>query len=156
MSYAKALEKKHNVRAFETTICKRRLLFAGALQRTTNKRLTHRVMLGTMADGMNPGRGRPEKNWAQCLVDDIRVLEATEGSTDNSPLLLGVDTVLWPRAAKKNGNWHRGIVGEADRFMTRWHRGEAEKSWQRLTEEEARRSSTQGAPGGRGGGKQSF
>ena len=72
-----------------------------------------------MAGGVNPERGRPEKNWAQRLVDDIRVLEATEGSTDSSPLLFGVETVLWPRAAKKSGNWHRGVVDAADRFMTR-------------------------------------
>eukprot|EP00904_Undaria_pinnatifida_P004437 jgi/Undpi1/13995/HiC_scaffold_9.g03646.m1 len=93
-------------------------------------------MFGTMAGGVNPGRGRPEKNWAQCLVNDIRVFEATEGSTDSSLLLFGVETVLWPSATKKSGNWHRGIVDAADRFMTRRHRGEAEKSWQRLTAED--------------------
>ena len=102
MSYAKAL-KKAQCESVETTIRKRSLLFAGAVQRTTNGRLTHRVMFGSMAGGVNPGRGRPEKNWAQCLVDDIRVYEATEGSTDSSPLLLGVETVQWPRATKKSG-----------------------------------------------------
>ena len=35
--------------------------------------------------------------------------------------------------------------------MTRWHRGEAEKNWQRPTAEDAE-SSNQGKPGGRGGG----
>ena len=64
----------------------RRLLFAGAVQRTTNERLSHRVMFGTMAGGVNPGRGRPEKNRARCLVGDIRVFEATEGSTTIAPL----------------------------------------------------------------------
>ena len=135
MSYAKAL-KKAQCASVETTIRKRRLLFAGAVQRTTNERLTHRVMFGTMAGEVNPGRGRPEKNWAQCLVNDIRVFEATEGSTDSSLLLFGVETVLWPSATMKSGNWHRGIVDAADRFMTRRHRGEAEKSWQRLTAED--------------------
>ena len=57
--------------------------------------------------------------------------------------------MLWPRASK-SGNWHKGTVDAADRFMTRWHRGEAEKSWQRLTAEDAK-SSNQGKPGGRGG-----
>ena len=52
MSYAKAL-KKAQCDNVETTIRKRRLLFAGAVQRTTNKRLTHRVMFGTMAGGVN-------------------------------------------------------------------------------------------------------
>ena len=60
MSYAKAL-KKAQCESVETTIRKRRLLFAGAVRRTGKKRLTHRVMFGTMADGVNPGRGRPER-----------------------------------------------------------------------------------------------
>ena len=57
------------------------------------------------------------------------VFQATEGSTDSSPLLIGVETALGPSAAKKSGKWYRGVVDAADRFMTRWHRGEAEKSW---------------------------
>ena len=61
MSYAKAL-KKAQCESVETTIRKRRLLFADAVQRTTNERLTHRVMFGTLAGGENPGPGRPEKN----------------------------------------------------------------------------------------------
>ena len=50
-------------------------------------------------------RERPEKNWAQCLVDDLRIFRATEGSTESVPLVLGVETVLWPTAAKKGGKW---------------------------------------------------
>ena len=116
LSYAKAL-KKAQCESVETTIRKRPLLFVGAVQRTTNERLIHRVMFGAMAGGVNPGRGRPEKNWAQCLADDISVVfEATKGSTNSSPLLFGEEAVLWPRAAKKSGKWHRGIVDAADRF----------------------------------------
>ena len=59
MWYAKALKKVQR-ESVETIIRKRRLLFAGAVQRTTNERLTHRVMFGTMTGGVNPGRGRPE------------------------------------------------------------------------------------------------
>ena len=59
--------------------------------------------------------------------------------------------MLWPREAKKDGHWHRGVVDAADRFMARWYRGEAEKSWQRLTAEDAK-SSNQGKPGERRGG----
>ena len=61
MPYAKALKKAH-FESVETTVRKRRLLFAGAVQRTYNERLTRRVMFGTMAVGENPGPGRPEKN----------------------------------------------------------------------------------------------
>ena len=59
MSYTKALEKAQS-ESVETTIRKRRLLFAEAVQRTTNERLTHRVMSGTLAGGESPGPGRPE------------------------------------------------------------------------------------------------
>ena len=84
-------------------------------------------MFGTMAGGVNPERDRPEQNWAQCPVDIIRVFEATEGSTDSPPLLFEAETVRWPRKAK-SGSCHREIVDTADRFMKKWHRGEAEKS----------------------------
>ena len=114
MSYAKAL-KKTQCESVETTICKRHLLlFTGAAQRTNNERLTRRVMLGTMAGGENPGPGRPKNNWDQCLVDDFRVFRATEGSTESSPLVFGVDTVLWPTAAKNGEKWYRRVVVAAD------------------------------------------
>ena len=61
MSYAKALKKARCERV-KTTIRRRRLLFARAVQRTINERLTHRVMFGTLAGGENSGPGRPEKN----------------------------------------------------------------------------------------------
>ena len=80
MSYAKA-PKKAQCEIFDKTIRKRRLL-------TTSERLTHRVMFGKMAGEVNPERGRPKKNWAQRLIDDIRVFEATEGSTDSSPFIV--------------------------------------------------------------------
>ena len=50
MSYAKALEKAQ-CESVETTNRKRSLLFAGAVQRTHNERLTRLVMFGTMAGG---------------------------------------------------------------------------------------------------------
>ena len=104
MSYAKAL-KKAQYESVKTTIGKRRLLFERAVQRAHDERLTRRVVFGAMAGGENPGPGRPEKNWAQCLVDDFRVFRATEGSTESVPLVFGVETVLWPTAAKKDGKW---------------------------------------------------
>ena len=65
--------KKAQCKSVETTIRKRRLLVAGGVKRTNNERLAHRVMFGTMAGGENPRPGRPENNWAYCLVDDLRV-----------------------------------------------------------------------------------
>ena len=54
MSYAKAL-KKAQCESVETTIRKRRLLFAGAVQRTTNERLTHRVYVWDVGWWGEPG-----------------------------------------------------------------------------------------------------
>ena len=105
MSHAKAI-KKEQCQSVETSVGKRRLLFAGVVQRATNERLTHRVMFGMMASGVNSGRGRPETNWAQCLADDIRVFEATEGSAESSRLIFGVETVLYGR-----GNLSRARTG---------------------------------------------
>ena len=96
MSHAKALKEARS-ESVETTIRKRRPLIAGGIRRATNEWLTRRVMFGTMAGGENPGSGRPEHSWAQCLADDLRVFQAPEGSTESSHLLLGVGTVLWPK-----------------------------------------------------------
>ena len=72
----------------------------------TEEQLSRRVMFGTMVGGKNPGPGRPEKNWAQCLVDDFRVFGATKGSTESVSFMFGVETVLWPTAAKTGGKWY--------------------------------------------------
>ena len=146
MSYAKA-----QCESVETTIRKRRLLYAGGVQRTHNEGLTRRVMFETMAGGENPGPGRPEKDWAQCLVDDLRVFRATEGSTESVPLVFGLETVLWPTATKKGGKRCRGVVEAAEYFMTRWQRHEVESSWLRYATEDAK-SDDKGRGGGRKGG----
>ena len=49
----------------------------------------------------------------------MAVFRAKEGSTETSPLLSGVGTVLWPTQAKKAGKWYRG-----DRQSGRWLHGE--------------------------------
>ena len=116
MSYTKVFNKAR-CESVETTIRKRRLLFAGVVQRMTNERLARRVMFGTMTGGEYPGPDRPENIWAQCLADDLRVLHATEGSMESLPLLFGAETVLRPRAAKTNGRWYRGVIQAVDCFM---------------------------------------
>ena len=77
MSYAKAL-KKAQCESIETTIRKRRLLFAGGVQRSNSERLIRQVMFATMA-------GEENSNWAQYLADDLRVFRATEGFTKTAP-----------------------------------------------------------------------
>ena len=44
-------------------------------------------------------------------------------------MALGVKIALWSRAAKKSGNWYRGVVDAAGRFMMKWHRTETDKHW---------------------------
>ena len=51
--------------------------------------------------------------------------------------MFGVETLLWPRAAKKSGKCYRGGVEAADCFMVRWHRDEAQKSELRHAAEDA-------------------
>ena len=96
------------------------------------------MKFGTMAGREDPGPGRPEKNWAQCIVDDLRAFRATEGSTESAALVFGVATVLWPTAAKKGGEWYRGVVEAANCFMTRWQRDKAESGWLRHAAEDAK------------------
>ena len=64
--------------------------------------------------------------------------------------MFGVETVLRPRADKKSGKWHRGVFDAAETFMTRCHKGDADKSWLRLATEDAK-IGDKGKPGGRGG-----
>ena len=64
MSYAKAIKKAQR-ETVNTTIRKRRPLFAKAVQRTTNERLTRRVIFRTMVGGEKSGPDRPENNRAQ-------------------------------------------------------------------------------------------
>ena len=53
-------------------------------------------------------------------------------------MVFGVETVLWPTAAKKGRQWYRGVVEAAECFMARWHKDEAESSWQRHATEDAK------------------
>ena len=63
MSYAKVF-KKAQCESVEITIRRWRILFAEGVQRTHNGRLSHRVMFGAMAGGVNPGPGRLERTGA--------------------------------------------------------------------------------------------
>ena len=77
------------------------------------------------------------------------MFETKEGSTETSYLLFGVETVLWPPAAKKAGKWSWGIVKAANGFMARWHRAEMEKSWLRHANEDAKKKGNTQKGGGR-------
>ena len=80
-------------------------------------------------EGQRPGG--LQKTWYRCLVEDLTVFRATEGSTERSPLVFGVDTAVWTVAAKKAGKWYRGVLEEAERFVVKWHNDWAELSKRR-------------------------
>ena len=81
---------------------------------------------------------RPTRKDLGPMSDDLRVFRAIEGSTESIPLVFGVETVLWPTAAKKGGEWYRGVVEAANCFMTRWQRDKAESGWLRHAAEDAK------------------
>ena len=56
--------------------------------------------------------------------------------------------MLWPRAAEKSGNWHRGVVDAADRITTKWHKGEAEKKAGYASQQRTQRAPTKEIWGG--------
>ena len=80
LSYAQAL-KKTGCQSVEATIRQRRLLFAGAMARQPPGRLPKRLMDGKLVRGEDPGKGRPEQNWMDCLKDDFQAFGATDDST---------------------------------------------------------------------------
>ena len=111
LSYAQAL-KKTGCQSVEATIRQRRLLFAGAMARQPAGRLPKRLMDGKLVGGKDPGKGRPEQNWMDCLQDDFQAFGATDGSTMDNRLTFGVDRAVWTLAAKMNDGapWHKVVL----------------------------------------------
>ena len=72
--------------------------------RAKPEQLTRRVIFWTMTGGENPAPGRPGNARARCLVGAVVVLGTKEGSTDTSPSLFGVETVVWSTVVKHDGN----------------------------------------------------
>ena len=61
------------------------------------------------------------------------MVRATEGSTEHSPLVCGVEIAPWPTETKKAGKWYLGVLEAAERFMVRCHENEAKLSRKRHT-----------------------
>ena len=49
------------------------------------------------------------------IIDDLRVFRATEGSTEQPPLVFGVENVL--RITNKGGKRYRGVLEAAELFV---------------------------------------
>ena len=118
LSYVQAL-KKTGCQSVEATIRQRRLLFAGAMARQPAGRLPKRLMDGKLVGGEDPGKGRPEQNWMDCLKDTFQAFGATDGSTVDNRLTFGVDRAVWTLAAKMDD----GALG------TRGYCRERKSSW---------------------------
>ena len=139
LSYAQAL-KKTGCQSVEVTIRQRRLLCAGAMARQSAGRLPKRLMDGKLVGGEDPGKGRPEQNWMDCLKDDFQAFGATDGSTVDNRLTFGVDRAVWTLAAKMDDGapWYKGVLQGAEKFMTSWHKEEEEASRRRATKRDFR------------------
>lgn len=59
------------------------------------------------------------------------VFRSPEGSTDNSPLSIGVETVLWHTTGEKVSKWYQRILEASAWSIVRWHADEAKKIRQR-------------------------
>lgn len=68
------------------------------------------MVFGTMTDGENLRSGRLGRNWVRSLADDFKVCRATEGSTESTASLFGVETKLGPTEVKKGGERCRRVV----------------------------------------------
>ena len=104
------------------------------------------------AGGEDPGKGRPEQNWLDCLKGDFQAFGATDGSTVDNRLTFGVNRAVWTLAAKMDDGvpWHKGVLQRAENFMTSWHKEEEEASRRRATKRDSESSTTENTtrPGG--------
>ena len=93
LSYKDALHRTQ-CESIETTVRTRRLLWAGALLRMGDHRLPKRVMSGELENAGKRGPGGKEKEWTDCVADDLR--------------LFGV-TGDWRTAALDPGAWYNTV-----------------------------------------------
>ena len=85
-------------------------------------RLPKRVMSGELENAGKRGPGGKEKEWTDCVADDLR--------------LFGV-TGDWKTAALDPGAWYNTVQEGGCRFMAAWVREEENSSNQRQKKREA-------------------
>ena len=85
-------------------------------------RLPERVMSGELENAGKRGPGGKEKEWTDCVADDLR--------------LFGV-TGYWRTAALDPGAWYKIVHEVSCRFMAAWMREEENASNQRQKKREA-------------------
>ena len=94
----------------------------GALLRMGDYRLPKRVMSGELESAGKRGPGGKEKQWTDCVADDLR--------------LFGV-TGDWRTATLDPGAWYNIVHEGGCRFMAAWVRKEENASNQRQKKREA-------------------
>ena len=112
LSYKDALQRTE-CESIETTVRTRRLLWAGALLRMGDHRLPERVMSGEVENVGKRGPGGKEKEWTDCVADDLR--------------LFGI-AGDWSTAALDPGVWYSAVHGGGCRFMAAWVKEEENAS----------------------------
>ena len=98
-------------------------MWAGALPRIGDHRLPKRVISGKLESAGKHGPGEKEKEWTDCVADDLR--------------LFGV-TGDWRTAALDPGAWYNKEHEGGCRFMAAWVREEENASNQRQKKREVK------------------
>ena len=93
LSYKDALQRT-KCESIETAVRTRRLLWAGALLRMCDHRLPKRVMPGELENAGKRGPAGMEKEWTDCVADDLRL----HGVTGD-----------WRTAALDPGAWYNKV-----------------------------------------------
>jgi len=115
LSYANALLRTDS-ESVETTVRRRRILFAGFVARMGEERLPRRVMFGEMLGGKGYSGGQ-EWDWMKDLEEDLKAF--------------GIKFEGWREAAQKVGRWFRRVEEGAEVFMRKWHKDEKEATAER-------------------------
>ena len=122
LSYKDALQRTE-CESIETTVRTRRLLWAGALLRMGDNRFLKRVMSGELESAGKRGPGGKEKEWTDCVADDLRLFGITRRT-----------------AALDPGVWYSAVHEEGCRFMAAWMKEEENSSNQRQKKREAEKA----------------
>ena len=118
--------------SIETTVRTRRLLWAGALLRMGDHRLPKRVMSEELENAGKRGPGGKEKEWTDCVADDLRLFGVTRD---------------WRTAALDPGAWYNTVQEGGCRFMAAWAREEEDASNQRQKREAEEADKVEVVPG---------
>ena len=121
LSYKDALQRTER-ESIKTTVRTRRLLWAGAVLRMGDHRLPKRVMSGELKNAGKRGPGGKEKEWTDCVADDLR--------------LFGI-TGDWSTAALDPGVWYSAVHEGGCRFMVAWVKEEKKSPDERQKKKEA-------------------